>query len=359
MICSSVWALQGFKIFSSWIPARISNKWRFKSFGGIRARPKSVSSVPVTLRPRILIRGGDKVIHFFWPSDEGDGDEPASLPEKILLNVFLSVYSKQNFWIVAFRLLGESIYAKMMLERFFRNKNHGTIDLTSLPVKPSRSLFFNSKSNRIMLFHTIHDCQVCPQRLSEELTGFLRDHFMAGTKCDGQHKRLSKGSRLDHPDDLQWRNWRHFLLKMAVAVLVLNLSLALSASLDVAALHTTDISLHLKGTTTTTYHSHGQFKSHHPTPWVQGNWTKLHHGNNPKLVARSSVCWWTSKRTCSTNKLGTIYLYLYTYIWTVCTAFLINFIFAKKKRRLSNVTPAKTLQHLPWAHVSNCCPSSK
>lgn len=38
MICSSLWALQGFKIFSSWIPARISNKWRFRSCQATSAR---------------------------------------------------------------------------------------------------------------------------------------------------------------------------------------------------------------------------------------------------------------------------------------------------------------------------------
>ena len=196
----------------------------------------------------------------------------------------------------------------MMLERFFRNKNNGTIDsieLTSLPVKPSRSLFFNSKSNRIVLFHTI-DFQVWPQRSSKELTGFLQDHFIAGTKMwwsYSAHPRWSKGAqRVNHPTIRPsgpgtWRNWRHgtlLTLKMAVAVLLLNLPLALfvasDRSLDVAALHTADISLHLKGQPTAANEIvMNFFKSHHSAPWAQGNWTKLHHGNSPKLVARSSV----------------------------------------------------------------------
>lgn len=92
-----------------------------------------------------------------------------------------------------------------MLERFFRNKNKGTIDLLARQAQQV-SVFQQQIQQDRAVSHYPRLSGMATLRLSQELTGFLRDHFMAGTKCDGQHKRLSKGARLDHPDDLQWRN---------------------------------------------------------------------------------------------------------------------------------------------------------
>lgn len=193
-----------------------------------------------------------------------------------------------------------------MLGRFFRNKT-----TTSLPVKHSTSLFFKSKSNRIVLFHTIHDC-LATLRLSKELTLCTchEDHFMAGTKCDGLHKRLSKRARQDH--DLRELKTLLVTLKMPVAVLIFHLWLLVGITRCCGFAHNGHISppqgdndscqigiAMIKFQVTSSPHLGSRAIGQSCTMAIAQSLLLV-----PPLVGEFS-----KRQKCSTNTLGTIYLY--------------------------------------------------
>ncbi len=114
----------------------------------------------------------------------------------------LSVYSKQNFWIVVFTLLGESIY-DMPKWRFFRNKTTVQLIQLSWPRYPSSpaGLCFSTANPTESCCFTRSTFRYGHKGRAKNWQASFKIISLQVQRCHGSaHPRWSKGARrVNHP----------------------------------------------------------------------------------------------------------------------------------------------------------------